>query len=379
MVLLYILSIFDYYINGVAISDIGLFLLLFNIIFKYSIKIYFKKGYLILVFFSLIALISGLCNINSSFFSGLSFMRSYFKLNFYIICILVLPYFLAYNFSKVKRILINSLVFLSLLGIYQVIAHYFLPNLPYSLSPSLLSNSGYDAMHSYGEKFRIKSIYSEPAHFSIYINLIYAYLLHYRIKLNKRIHTLVIITTMLTFSLSGIALLLANYCILLLKHIMKGRKHYIIYIIIFFILISVAGYQNQYLRKRVFRAFALSEGSSVDRLLGGWELASKAPFYGVGLGNITNFHDDLSIELNFTKEAGKIHNIFAVVLATTGYFGLLIFSLFLVYLTKKNIFFILFVIISGFAWGYFNSTPFWLLLLLIATYDYFLIINNYTN
>lgn len=168
--------------------DLFLILLVIYVIFKFK-KIVLKKSYLPLILFWIITGVFSLFNLGSDFFSFNDFILAYLKLTLYVFSFIVLlPYFVK-NYDKLNKIIINSLIILCGLGIYQLIAHYLFPYLPYSLTTEIFSNRpGYDAMflYQFGESFfRIKSIYSEPARFSIYINLLYAYLLHNEIILKK--------------------------------------------------------------------------------------------------------------------------------------------------------------------------------------------------
>lgn len=377
MILNYLINLFDYSFFKIAISDLALLFLNIYSFLKLK-KIHIQKYYILLVFFIFLTLLSSIININKIFFSKSEFLLSYFKLLFYFLSIILLPNLFSLNYSILIKILKRSLYILCLLGIYQLIVHKFFPNLPYNFKVPFISlDGGYKAMYSYNNQFRIKSIFSEPAHFSIYINVIYAYLLHYKHNLRKRLHGLVIISTFLSFSLSGIVLLLTNF-ILLFGNIFDNKR-ITITILIFFLLFSILVFQNDYIIYRMDRLSSLSEYSSADRLLGSWELAFNAPFYGVGVGNIVNYNKHSNFKFKFVKPDRKVHNIFAAILSSSGLLGLIMFLIFYFILIRKNFKFGIFLFISGFAWGKFNATPFWFFLILVSTYNYYLKISSVDN
>lgn len=361
MYLLYGVHLFNYYIAGISFADIFLFLLMLYVLYKNK-KISIKKRHLMLIYFWLVTGVFGILNISESYFSINNFLFAYLKLSFYILCILIIPPYLAKNIDKTNIIIINSFVFISLLGVYQLIAHFLFPSLPYSLTHELISSrTGYDSMISYGGQFRIRSIYSEPAHFAIYLNILYAYLLHSNVKLNKWIHFLFVIVVTLTFSMSGIALMIINYLIFLFRMNLFSVRT-IIYSIAFLIL-SVFILSNDYVWRRVNRIVTLTETSGSVRLLGGFELSQYFPFYGVGIGNLENYYSSLTVPLMYVT-SGQLHNIIPVIIGISGWIGLFVFLLYILSYFKLNKGLFIFLIGSFFAWGYFNAPPFWFFLIL---------------
>lgn len=368
MTLVYMLHLFNYYVGVFTVSDLFLILLVIYVIFKFK-KIVLKKSYLPLILFWIITGVFSLFNLGSDFFSFNDFILAYLKLTLYVFSFVVLlPYFVK-NYDKLNKIIINSLIILCGIGIYQLIAHYLFPYLPYSFAPEIFSNRpGYDAMFSYksgGVFFRIKSIYSEPAHFSIYINLLYAYLLHNEIILKKWIHILIITTILLTLSLAGIGLLILNYSLVLIKYKVIKSKKAIFFISVFLgVLAFVAS--NEYVIRRVSNIISLTEGSGTRRLFGGFELAKEFPFYGIGLGNLQNFYYSLSKTFEYAT-GWQIHNVFPIIFSVSGIIGVCVFLYFLYQLNRNNYLLGIFLLGSFFTWGYFNTTPFWVFLLLIYT------------
>ncbi len=382
MELVYFFNLFSYFIKGlIAISDIAVIVLLIYILFFTKIRIYKKKYNIILIVFWVITGISGLLNVvaNSNYFIFTEFVISYLKLSLYILFFLIAPYYFSARLNKLNNIITNSLVIICILGIYQIVVYNFFPKLPYSLASEigLIQNKGgISTMISYGGKFRIKSIFAEPSIFAIYSTLLYSYILHYRIKISRWVHLLVNVSIILSFSMSGIGLLFINYFLLFFKYYKKNKK-YLIYVLIVLTIFSISIITNDYLSYRIARIIDLSEGSSNTRLLGAWEIALKAPVYGVGLGHSRIYNSYIGQDnLKFHISGKGVHNTFAVILTTTGYLGLLLFLIFIYYLFRRNFIFGLFFIASGFGWGYFNVIPIWMILSLVATTNLFLEIDR---
>lgn len=359
------LHLFNYYLFRFTVSDLFFILLVLYVFFKQR-RIALKRYHLFLLLFWFLTGAFSLLNLHADFFSFEDFILAYAKFTLYVVSFIVLPPYFVKNFDTLNKIIVNSLIILCGLGIYQLIAHYFFPFLPYSLAPGMLcSRIGYDSMISYRGVFRIKSIYSEPAHFSIYINLLYAYLLHNNIRLKLWVHLLIIGTVGFTLALSGIGLLVLNYFLLSIKNkVVKTKKA--IVITLGFVGILAIIINNVYVTTRIGNIISLTDGSGTKRLLGGFELAKEFPFYGIGIGGLRNFYYSLNKTFEYAT-SWTIQNIIPIILSYSGIVGLILFLVFLYQLNKNNVFLGIFLFGTFFTWGYFNTTPFWLFLILIAT------------
>lgn len=123
---------------------------------------------------------------------------------------------------------------------------------------------------------------------------------------------------------------------------------------------------NEYVIRRVSNIISLTDGSSTRRLFGGFELAKEFPFYGIGLGNLQNFYYSLSKTFEYAI-GWKVHNIFPIIFSVSGIIGVCVFLYFLYQLNRNNYLLGIFLLGGFFTWGYFNTTPFWVFLLLIYT------------
>jgi hypothetical protein len=324
-----------------------------------------ERYHLLLLLFWVITGLSSLLNLYdyAYFYSFEDFILPYTKFTFYVLTFIILPPYFAKNFDRLNKIIVNSLIILCGLGIYQLIAHYFSPFLPYSLAPEILhSTIGYQSMVSYHGVFRIRSIYSEPAHFSIYINILYAYLLHNKIRLKLWVHLLIVGTIGFTLALSGIGLLMLNYFLLSIKgNVIKTKKALLYSILLIGLLIIIIS--NDFIVSRIAGIIHLTD---TKRLLGGFELAKEFPFYGIGIGNIENFYYSLN-KTFMHASSWTIQNIIPIILSYSGIGGLILFFSFLYQLNKNNIFLGIFLFGVFFTIGTFNATSTWFFLALIAT------------
>lgn len=382
----YFLNLFNiYFLDIISIADLALIgIIIFYIsVNKGKLKFVRNKYNIVLILFLIIIFLSGIINIlnKKNYFIINSFILSYIKLLTYSFLFLFITPLISLKLSDFNRIIYKSLLIISLLGIYQFIAYHFIPFFPYSFNfnTNFINIPGsLDTMFSYGNNFRIQSIFSEPSIFSIYSILLYSYLLHYKVHISKTVHLIVNVSLFLSFSLSGIGLLIINYCILLLKNI-KNKK-IVLYLIIFIMIILIIFVTNDYLSNRIIRLINLSEGSSATRIVGAWEAALKSPIYGVGLGNLTNFFNTLDPStLRYHRSGSGVHNTFAAIFMTSGYIGLFLFVTVIMFLFRYNPFYGLFFIASCFGWGYFNSLPVWFILSAVSANNYNLIRRKYNE
>ena len=365
MILVYMLHLFNYFIYRISIADMFLIVLVLYVFVKQK-RIVFKSYHPFLLLFWFLTGAFSLLNLYANYFSFKDFILAYAKFSLYIVAFIILPPYFAKNFDKLNKIIVNSLIILCGLGIYQLIAHYFYPFLPYSLTLEGFSHRpGYYAMFSYAGTFRIKSIFSEPAAFAIYLNLLYAYLLHNNIRLKLWVHLLIISTVIFTLALSGIGLLMLNYFLLSIKNKVIKTKKALLYSLVFIGILAII-INNVYVTTRIGRIVSLTEGSGTKRLLGGFELAKDFPFYGIGVGNLESFYYSLNKTFEYAT-SWTIQNIIPIILSYSGIVGLILFLAFLYQLNKDNIFLGIFLFATFFTTGGFNATSFWLFLILITT------------
>lgn len=345
MPLLYFFHLFEYSFFGISFADISIILFLL-FLFVTNKRFYIKPSitFFFLTCLILTLLVSAFLNINENYFSAVHFTLAFFKFLIYSSMFLIMPLYLSNHFDKFILIIERSLCVIVFLGLYQMIAHFFFPFLYYDLSPSFLSaRSGLEAMFSYGGRFRVKSIYTEPAHFGIYINILYFIIIKSGCKIKKTTHFIVFLGVSMSLSLSAIALYLANVLIQIVS-----ASNFLRFIKTFALLIGCLSIflLNGYVANRIFNIANLSEGSGVIRLLGSWEIALKSPtLSGVGLGNMETFGRELfnKHDFHFATRTEQVFNIFAVVLMVAGLPGLLLFIAFLFALAKGDLRVVFFV------------------------------------
>ncbi|MDD4027948.1 MAG: hypothetical protein PHN54_02705 [Bacilli bacterium] len=125
------------------------------------------------------------------------------------------------------------------------------------------------------------------------------------------------------------------------------------------------------LQVHVENLFELKPSSATTRIVGSFEYALEAPFWGVGAGNEINYflaNKDI-LGLEYYSLSGVVNNILAVIILYNGYIGLLIILAYLFIRYSKHCLNFLFVIcVSFFAWGYFNTSGFFITLMLLEVY-----------
>jgi hypothetical protein len=374
MNVVYALHLFDYHIGPFVISDLALLFLILTALLRVD-KFTLRTYHIVLLLFWFSALIISLSNMNEEYFSIASFILSFSKFSLYIISLFILPPFFKENYEKLNKIIKNSVVIMCVLGLYQFISHYVFPFFPYSFTHPLISNRhGLDSMISYGGQFRIRSIFSEPAHFSIYLTILYFYLVKVK-KATPFVHILVFISVILTLSMGGLALLILVYFINFLRNLVhQGNFKVITCAVLGILIFGLFAFTNDYITSRISNISSLKEGSATTRLLGGWEYALNTPVSGIGFGNVENYYNQNLVSEDLSYAKGNVHNILALTYIISGVVGLFLFVLFILLLFQKSVYSTLFIFATFFAWGAFNTTNLWFILILFSVYDYY--INN---
>ncbi|WP_190615350.1 hypothetical protein [Tepiditoga spiralis] len=259
---------------------------------------------------------------------------------------LIIPNYLSKDIKQFNKIIINSLNFICIYGLYQFIAHYLNIGLPYGLDTSMIS---------YGI-FRIRSIFREPSLF-LFPVMMYLYLIVSGEKLSKKNHIIIISAFILSFSLTIYGLLFMGIFTVIAMKKLKLKYKSLVYvsIVIFSIVLyfSVPLVQNH-----IRNLIVLHPSSSTTRLVGGIIFALKTPYYGVGIGNLENYYNIKmnNVIIKLFTTGGAVNNIIAVIKIVSGYLGLFVFIWYLIKKYSKvckDYLIILFV--SFFTWGNFNS------------------------
>lgn len=343
-----------------------------------------KKNYkldfnaLVLLIFTLWLLISSLDLNSERYYSSSSFANNMLRFSIYYLGFITLPKFFI-NKERLNILfknLIYATIIISIIGIIQFFLIRFNIKAEIRIA-NILTNK-----NSSVEIDRITSVFSEPAHLSIYLGMILSlsfnfYKNHPKPKLYKYLVVLVALNLVLATSLTGFLMLM--YLLFMMFYdtdqtkgglARKLKSTFILLFVSFIVFIVVL--QIDFLNDKIFERFysvaEMDDGSANQRLLGGFEFASSVlsehPVTGVGLGQSAAYYNSSNFVLaNYwvgeEEGGGGVNNIFISTFIQSGIIGLLLFSLFIVNLYKDNKYLLFMCIIICFSWGYFNTPLFW--------------------
>ena len=217
------------------------------------------------------------------------------------------------------------------------------------------------------EHFVLVGLFNEPAHFAIFQTLSLAFLIHFRgLKLNSWFSFFVSVSVFLTFSLSGLLLLLLTF----MTGFFSGRKTliriFIFFVAVVFITASFAFIENEF-TTRMLRVLSQKDTSAVVRLIGSWAgIVSFTDFwqyaFGIGLGNYSDFvllNADPYFKDVLDRE-GRTWNIVAYVASVGGVVGLFLLVLGIWRMLRVNGHYCFIFFASLFAYGELAGPSFWL-------------------
>lgn len=321
-----------------------------------KITISFKSIFIVLSFV-FISFIPFLLYNDYDFFDNSSFIFAFIKLSLFMVSVMVLPPYLYNDLRSLNKALNYGISIIFIFGILQFILYHISSSFFYQIFPNFKIVYGI---------FRITSIYDEPS-LLFYPLMIYFYLSLQK-STHKTVHFLAFFSTVLSFSLTVFFIYVIG---VLFTFFRKSYIRKIVLLIILFLFIFISFLYIDIFETHITNLINFQSSSATTRLLGGFEFAFKTPFFGVGLSNVENYYAyyGTSLNLEYFSTVGSINNIFAVVRAVFGLSGFLIFLIFLYtrYFKINKRFFVLFIT-SFFAWGYFNTSLFFFLLILLELF-----------
>lgn len=303
----------DWVLGGLSFADYGLGLVLSCLLLSgmYSIKLNQYKW--IISPIGIIVLNITIHTIVDTNFNTILGLVSLVKITFYILVITGLyNYIRKYQRETKLLILLNWFAVIScLIGIYITIALYSEGMLPYKF---LWQFTRYD-IYSYlfesnPQIIRTRSLFSEPAHFGYFLNLILSLNLFSRIKFNRKWIFNFILTfgIFITFSYSMIGIMLIVYFLMFIqksikKEIIWNNFYWLIIIIFIIVLLFFWEYIEVTLIDRTISLISGEDVSARMRLIESWQYVNKSNILmGNGIGHtpvITNnyayFQSDLGI------------------------------------------------------------------------------------
>lgn len=188
---------------------------------------------------------------------------------------------------------------------------------------------------------RARSVFSEPAAYTVGLSLCFLLLLYNRIQAIKLFDHIVYLTGIVSAnSVSGYAMAAAIYAF----YFFRVRNPRLFKRTLLLLLPAAAAAlflaTNGYVLGRVKNLFALKDRSGVVRTVGGFYFLKYTPFYGVGLGNQANYYHSLDSgvrEMEWFSGSGEFYNILLVAVITMGYIGMAGFLLLLWQILRKDI------------------------------------------
>lgn len=368
-VLVFLLNFIDYRVGLFSIAEYALFALCLIAFIKGGRVKADKKEMLLLAGLEVCILISLIFNLTSAHFSLVDFLMTFIKFNLYVICIYTVYPLLIKRKKSIKKVLAAYLTLASLGGIYQVIAVRIFGRenwLLYGLGGHLFGIEGEAGMFNVLGMMRARSFYSEPAHFVIHVSLVFGLLLLTGYVSNKKIylHGFYLLAIICANSMSGYVIAIALYTLWLLKNF--NAKKLVQTLAIGGVLLVVGVIfvlSNDYLSQRLVYIFTGQDGSASARVLEGFKFLEYTPFFGVGLGNNSNYIAKI-FEAHGGVITNELYNNIILAIVTTGYIGAVFFILYQGRVFKKNKGLFWLLMLTHFAWGKLWAAPMWIFILL---------------
>lgn len=295
-------------------------------------------------------------------------LAGFFKIATYTIVIIGLYNF--FEYYKLEKKLIYSMnvtaVIVCLIGFYISIALYSEGYLPYEFFWYFTRTDAISYLFEGSENlYRLRSVFSEPSYLGYYLTVILGINLFNKqqIKINNYFILLLILTIILTFSYSSIAimaltLVLQFFSVETFKNIKKRNFNYI-YLLVVLVVIGVLFFITKdiiqvTLIDRTLDIINGKDSSASSRLLESWQYINKENLIsGNGIGHTPD-----------------IWNVYAYFLSDLGIIAFLALILLSGYLVKKNYKLGILFIALNFQKGGYLAAPFYIFLLLIFLFAY---------
>jgi len=283
------------------------------------------------------------------------------RITFYIVMMFSLFNFIRNNKLEKRFLKINNIfaIMAIIIGIYISIA-IISGELPYE---KLWAFTRQDQLsyYFYGNStiVRTRSLFSEPAHFGFYLNIILAlnFFNKRNIKTNYFMVLFITFGTILTFSYSMIFVAGVLWCIHIIQQFIRGAigwsKWYLLIGVLFLIFVYLFwDVIDTAIIDRTKSILSGEDSSAFNRLIESWIYINPDRWwFGNGLGH-----------------SPPITNIYAYFLTDLGLFGFIPIVLFTIWLFTKNYSFGLLFILLNFSRGGYLAPHFWIMVTLILIY-----------
>jgi hypothetical protein len=345
----------------------------------------FSDAFLILVLFSLF--IRGYVGFERKQFIGFYVVLAYLMFNFFFQFIFnqdfdyisgvigtlkVVLYFstilFSYNYitnNQLQKKFISYLgvgaIFVCIIGLYIYISIMLNHSLPYRFLWTFTRNdlNSY-TLGAFTSVIRMRSIFGEPAHMGFYLLLVLgvSYFNNFNFRLSKLSEGFIIISLLLSFSFSTIAILGIIKTLDLVKsrsitYLDRGKYLFMASLMVLFIFLLANPTFNIAIVSRVSRIFSGADTSASVRLLGSWShINSSNLILGNGISN-----------------SPLLFNNFAYVITDLGLLGLLLFLYYNLKIYVHSAYFLLLFVLLNFMKGGYLGAGYWVFLLVITIFS----------
>ncbi len=367
-VLLFLMLFIDYRVAMLTVSDVAIILFLIKIFLSKRNNIATEKANLIIGgLILLIALIPFGLYLGDKWFDVSGFVLSWGKFLIYMLAVIMISDYIlveGIDYRKLLKIFMYLIIFGAFFQ-WLIVIVLGPDSWPlYSLGSGLFGIN-YNNMVTVSGLFRARSFYSEPAHYSVHLSMVFC-LLFFASKrqVSKVDHLLYILGVVLSLSISGVFLMLMTYCILNIEFIKKNITIAASFMVIAVIAVIIILSTDNYVGMRIKNTLSLKDSSGVVRTVGGFMFLEYVPFTGVGIGNVESFYNSLDLPPSMWFSGnGNFYNNILLSIICLGYIGTFLWLTYQWILLKDNILIFWILIISHFAWGKFNVSVVWVFLI----------------
>jgi hypothetical protein len=316
----------DWMVGAFSFGELILIPLL-PIIMLITIRYARKKD--VICFFSISLLLAS--NIGINYYINPNFYLRHgifalIKAIFYVVVVLSgYRYITQFKLKKRTLVVLNLTALLSIvIGIYIYIA-IMTEAMPYEFLWSLTRNDP-QSYYFRGTRYlvRMRSVFSEPAHFGFYLNMILGINLFHKedIKIPFIINIILVSSILITFSFSSIAIMFLLLFIALLTSLLKMKAKPLILSWKIFPIVLIMGlviyfsweFLDVTIIQRAQEIYHGEDNAALERLIGSWQyLDRNYLWFGNGLGNTPIIWNNYAY---FASDIGVVGLAFSVLAST---------------------------------------------------------------
>lgn len=355
------IAVSDWKYNEISISDSIILIILLSLIIVKDIKITNMQITIVaLLIFS--TLIQSLISINLyKNTTSLTVISGNIKLLLYVTFFFV---FVNYckktdNSKKLIKYIERTTLILIFLGFYVNLSIYLNDSLGHQILWTFTRNDPASYLYSggYSNIIRMRSLFSEPANFGIYLNFVLSIFIFGRNvkERNKKIEFISIVSIICTFSFGSIITMLLVKLVDILKNsnlkdLVKNKSSYMLLLTFSFVVFYFRENIETTILMRFSNILSGNDLSATSRLLFSWQNVNNI-FVGNGFGN-----------------SGILYNVYAYILSDLGILFFLIYLIVSFKIINSNFWLGTIFIMINFQKGGYLGPMFWMMLILIFVY-----------